>query len=120
MRVVLHCKPEMSHAALAGTFNYVLAAAEELHDRERQIRKFLRIRGVFMFQPFFERHSIRVIRETKATLRGEVHDALPFLWHADDASKRGGPAVLEKAGNHAVGGDHEVFDQLCRAVRSEE
>ena len=43
-------------------------------------------------------------------------DPLPALGRAHDAPQRGEPLLREKARGHAVGRDHEVLDQLARAV----
>jgi hypothetical protein len=46
----------------------------------------------------------------------ELDDAVPALWRTDDAPDGRKVLLGEVSRRHAVGGDHEVLDDLRRAV----
>ena len=64
----------------------------------------------------FEGARVRRRRKSLAQIRGERDDALPTLGGSEDPPQRGEAARLQELGGDAVGGDHEVLDQLPRAV----
>jgi hypothetical protein len=47
----------------------------------------------------------------------QLDDAIPAIRHAQHAAQRGEPLVREEPCRNAVRGDHEVLDQLLRAIR---
>ena len=55
-------------------------------------------------------------RQAVAVGHGDVDDALPALRRAHDAAHDREALALEEARDGAVGGDHEVLDQLLGAV----
>src|SRR5262249_59464841 len=55
-------------------------------------------------------------RQPPAVLGGENHDAIPPLRRSQDSAQRRQALRVEKLRRDAVGGDHEVFDELPRPV----
>ena len=117
VRVVPHGEPEVSVGRAARRVEDVLARAEELHHREREIGEARGVRPASRGEERLERARVRRPWEPLAEVRRKGDDALPALGGAEDPPQRGEAACLEELRGHAVGGDHEVLDQLPRAVR---
>ena len=119
VRVVPHREPEVPSARAARDFERVFARAQELDDRQREIGKAHRGRPARRLR----RNASSATASGSAgscspDLRGQRDDAVPALRRAQHAAQRRHPLAREEARDDAVGRDHEVLDQLLRAVRS--
>ena len=83
---------------------------------EREIGEADRIGGATPAEKRIERDGVRGRRQLLAELGGERDDPLPSLGRAKDPAKRRVAAAREVLGGDAVRRDHEVLDQLARAV----
>ena len=106
----------MAVQRLARPADGVLAAPEELDDAEGEIGEPFRVGCPARHEERVQRRGVRLRRQLVAIRRGEVDDALPALRGADDAAHHREAPRAEEAGDGAVGGDHEVLDQLLGAV----
>ena len=103
-----------------GAHEDVLAGAEELDDADGELGVVGGVGGALGLEEVVERDGIGLGGEAcaaaLATFLGEGNDAIPARGDADDALQAGAAAVAEGAGHDAVGGDHEVFDEVHGAV----
>jgi hypothetical protein len=69
-----------------------------------------------LFEEVVEGDGVGFGGERGSLLLGEGDDAVPALGDDYDALEAAAAAVAEGAGHDAVGGDHEVFDEIHGAV----
>ena len=61
--------------------------------------------------------GVRLVGELESVLPGKLDDPVPSFRRADHAPQGRELSRREIAGGHAVGGDHEIRDQVLGAVR---
>ncbi len=102
--------PRLVHDVLTGT--------EQLHDAEREVREAQRIRLPSNGKKVRECLRIRICGKRDAVLCRDDHDAAPALRLAHHAPD-GRPLLFrEILRDRDVGGDHEILDQVARAILS--
>ncbi len=116
MRVVVGREAEVAGARLAGEVDGVFARAEQLEDREGEVLEAVGVGLVALVQEKVEGCRVGLVRQPAAVLGRDLDDARPALRRAHDAAQGRQAAGFEEAGGRAVGGDHEVLDQLLGAV----
>src|SRR4029453_2306479 len=116
MRVIANSQPEVALRCLAWNDDGVFAGAEKLHDREREIRKAIRIGGATLAEKGVQRARVRCVGQRLACLASNVDDPAPPLRCLQDPPQRRRPALGEKPARFAVGGDHEILDEVLGAV----
>jgi hypothetical protein len=114
--VVAHGEAEVARRLVSGEVDRVLARSQELDHRERHLRKALGVRRPAFLQESGEGAGVGLRRQPLAEAGGDLDDAPPALGGTDDTAQRGEALLLEEAGDDAVGGDHEVLDQLLGRV----
>jgi len=93
-----------------------LAPAEHLDDRQRKVGESKRVRRPLLQEKVVQ--SFRVGRGPQFLSVGQrdLHDALPALGRAHYPPQEPETALLQEAGDGAVGRDHEVLDELLGAI----
>ena len=116
VRVVIDCEPEMPLDGNTRALAHILRGAEELHDRQRQVREALRGGALLPGEKVAERGRVGRRRQALAARARKLHDAAPALRRAQHPAERGVAVALEELRHRGVGRDHEVFDELLGAV----
>lgn len=77
--VVVHRQTEVAFRRLAGQIDGILAAPEQLDDRERQVCEACRSGIALPGQECLKRFGVRLGRQAPAPCRNEITDAFPAL-----------------------------------------
>jgi len=83
---------------------------------QREIGKTERISGLRRFQEFLKGHCIRLPGQGSAPCRGKLDNPLPAVGAADHPPQRRKFFGLEVSCGDAVGGDHEILNNLLGPV----
>ena len=116
VRVILHREAEVPLWFPAGLFQHILAGTEQLDHRQRQIGKMIGILLLLLTQKIMQRFRIGIGGKFGPHLRGDFHDPVPALGRFHHAPNGGQTLRLERTRDHAIGGDHEILDQLRGAI----
>ncbi len=114
--VIFDRQPEMARRLVARKIGGVFARAQQLDDGQRQIGEAQRIGLPRLGQEGFQRLRIGRVGQRRPVLRGDLDDPLPAFGRAHHAPDRRELLRHEKLRHRAVGRDHEILDDLFRAV----
>src|SRR5438270_14053187 len=112
MCIIADRKPKMPAGVLAGPLDNVLAAADELDDRERKIRKMHGVGRTPLFQKSCKRWLIGLHRQMFPIFSRNSYNSVPSLGRFNYAAEGKGAVRFEKLGHLDVGCDHEILDQF--------
>ena len=115
--VVLDRETEVPRGRGVGPFCDVFARSQEFDHRQGQIGEAQRIGGTLRDEKFVEGGGIRGVRQFDAVLQGQCDNSVPAFRRAHHATDRRKLVCCEISGGHAVGGDHEILDDLLGAIR---
>ena len=120
MGVVAHREAEVAEGFArfigARLGHRVFARPQQFHDREREVGVVLRVGGATLLEQGLERDRIRRVGQALLHRCGQGDDATPALGRMQHAADGRIACRFEKIRDHAVGRDHQVFDQLLRSV----
>ena len=100
----------MSGSDVARAFENVLAGANELDHGQGKIGEVIGIGGLAAQQEIIQRFGIGLRGKFFPLLAAQLNDAIPALGRTHDAAQRRN--LLQQTSDHAVGGNHEVFNQF--------
>src|SRR6266705_4260346 len=116
MRVIMDGESEVTIAGRSRGLNGVFARAQQLHNRERKIGEMNRVGNLTAREKIAERVRIWRLRQLLAERVRDFNYTRPLFRCPHYSAQRNYSSSFEEQRHRHIRRDHEIFDQVARAV----